>query len=266
MQSPNIVRLRTADPFARIPNALLADCRLSWKAKGILCYLLSKPENWVARVADIENHGSDGETVVRTALLELRSLGYAQLQRVTDLRGRITGTRLLVADSQKFTPSTDEVKIKEDPASVKNPSEGSLGLENHHLSNTEGTKTEKTSCGSETLPDLPDEDYRPPPATYPPESHKKAIELWCEAYKKKFGVPYVFDGGKDGRAVKELLQTGITPQDLVSLAEKAWSYSTGIHAGRSWNCVNLSKSLHALRHAWPSLVNEIHAAENFTGY
>jgi hypothetical protein len=66
------------DPFARIPKYLLDDERLSWKAKGILCYLCGKPDGWKVRVTDVVNNGTDGKAAVRAALNELREFGYAQ--------------------------------------------------------------------------------------------------------------------------------------------------------------------------------------------
>ena len=66
------------DPFARVPNTLLADSRLSWKAKGIAAYLCGKPAGWKMRVADLVKQGPDGRSSIRAALDELRAAGYAE--------------------------------------------------------------------------------------------------------------------------------------------------------------------------------------------
>lgn len=78
-----IIKIQKRDPgYAMIDNRVLADPRLTWKAKGILVYLLSKPNNWKVQVTDITNHSPDGECAVRTALDELLSLGYAERETI----------------------------------------------------------------------------------------------------------------------------------------------------------------------------------------
>ena len=42
-----------SDPFSRVPKDVLALPHLSWKAKGILAYLLGKPSNWKIRQLDL---------------------------------------------------------------------------------------------------------------------------------------------------------------------------------------------------------------------
>lgn len=67
--------------------------------------------------------------------------------------------------------------------------------------------------------------------------HAKFIELWTTGYLKTFGTPYIFQAGKDGSAVKSLLQTakvmsknaGDLPDKLMQVAFKAWSRPTGFN-------------------------------------
>lgn len=55
---------------------IINDARLSWKAKGILIYLLSKPDDWVCRMADIEQHATDGRDACASGIRELEQVGY----------------------------------------------------------------------------------------------------------------------------------------------------------------------------------------------
>ena len=59
MSEATIRRHVTADPFARVKRAMLEASDLSWKAKGILSYLLGKPDNWQLKEADLINRGND---------------------------------------------------------------------------------------------------------------------------------------------------------------------------------------------------------------
>ena len=64
-------------PFVQIDKRPLEDPRLHWKAKGVLAYLLSKPNGWTVRVGDIVKRSQDGEHAVRSAIDELMEVGYA---------------------------------------------------------------------------------------------------------------------------------------------------------------------------------------------
>lgn len=104
MNSPNIVICgRREDPFARVHRSLLDDKRLSWKAKGIVAYLLSKPPAWKLRVADIVKHGEDGARAVRNGLNELRDLGYAEYIQPRN-GGQFREGTWKISDSPIFSP------------------------------------------------------------------------------------------------------------------------------------------------------------------
>lgn len=62
--------------FTQIDNEILKNPELSWKAKGILCYLLSKPEGWKFGRKDLLNNATEGETALDSGLEELKELGY----------------------------------------------------------------------------------------------------------------------------------------------------------------------------------------------
>lgn len=72
------------NPYVMMNKAGLNDPRLSFKAKGILAYLLSKPDDWQVRVKDLANHSADGSTAVRSGLKELIQCGYAEFRRTRD--------------------------------------------------------------------------------------------------------------------------------------------------------------------------------------
>lgn len=61
-----------------------------------------------------------------------------------------------------------------------------------------------------------------PKASAPSPEHSAFIKGWCENFQAHFKVSYSFDGGRDGRAVKDLLKMGITALDLLEMAKTAW--------------------------------------------
>ena len=72
---------RPADNFAQIHNAALADGRLSFKARGILAYLLSRPPGWKTSAERLAKSGIDGERAVKSGLKELEAAGYLKRSR-----------------------------------------------------------------------------------------------------------------------------------------------------------------------------------------
>lgn len=63
-------------PFTMIRNDMLGDARMSWKAKGLLSFMLSRPKDWQFYEAEIVRHAKDGRDAVRSAVHELILLGY----------------------------------------------------------------------------------------------------------------------------------------------------------------------------------------------
>ena len=67
---------RTPGNFVMMDKSFLENPGLSWKAKGILAYLLSKPDNWKVIVRDIVNRAIDGKASVYSGLNELKAHGH----------------------------------------------------------------------------------------------------------------------------------------------------------------------------------------------
>lgn len=59
-----------------LPNALIEDARLSFRARGILGYLLSRPDGWETDSSRLARIALEGRDAIRTSLRELESLRY----------------------------------------------------------------------------------------------------------------------------------------------------------------------------------------------
>lgn len=91
------VRKKTIDPFTKMPNKALEDRRLSYRAKGILAYLLGRPPQWINSVKDIQNQSTEGRDAIRAAMKELEQAGYATIvNNIVD--GLTIGKRWVVTD------------------------------------------------------------------------------------------------------------------------------------------------------------------------
>lgn len=57
---------------------------MSWKAKGILAYALTLPDDWTFHISELARHAKDGEDSLRTGFKELKELGYVKRYPVRD--------------------------------------------------------------------------------------------------------------------------------------------------------------------------------------
>jgi len=90
----NINRLGDpSHPYLRAINtyAIEKDPNLTWKAKGILTYFLTRPDGWEWRMQDIVARSKDGLDAVTAGLEELEVLRYVFRKRVRHKDGTLKG-------------------------------------------------------------------------------------------------------------------------------------------------------------------------------
>lgn len=85
--------------WTTIDNRTIEDSRLSFGALGMLTYILSKPDNWTIRTADMLKRGGIKRPTYVKWLAELEAAGYASLERTQGERGRFAGTTWVVTES-----------------------------------------------------------------------------------------------------------------------------------------------------------------------
>lgn len=98
-----IIRNAPRRRYTSIPNKIIEDASLTWEARGMLIYLLSKPDNWCMQVKDLINKSPDGKEKTTRILCELKTFGYIQSRRFNNKAGRIQW-ETLVFDSPQAVP------------------------------------------------------------------------------------------------------------------------------------------------------------------
>ena len=78
--------------FVQIQNSMFEDDRIGWKAKGLLGYLLSRPDGWKVNVSDLIKRSTDGEKSVRAGIKEIREFGYLAFHKIKNDKGQFVAT------------------------------------------------------------------------------------------------------------------------------------------------------------------------------
>lgn len=84
--------------FVIVDQAAVEDTRLSWAARGLLAYLLSRPDDWKVLINDLKKRGNLGRDGIYALLRELRQTGYVRFERNRDAHGRMRGGTYIVSE------------------------------------------------------------------------------------------------------------------------------------------------------------------------
>jgi hypothetical protein len=115
--------------FTQISNEVLLDERLSFKARGILALLLSRPKNWKIYIDEIiERSDLDGKHSVRTGFKELKTFGYLELVKVWNDAGKFEGTiyKLCLNHQPDFPKTPNSLKTPKTPKTLEIPTQKNL--------------------------------------------------------------------------------------------------------------------------------------------
>jgi hypothetical protein len=77
------------NPYVMLNKGFLNDDRMSWRAKGLLAYLLSKPDDWQIMIVDLVKKSKEGRDAVYNALKELEELFYLTRNQERDIKGKM---------------------------------------------------------------------------------------------------------------------------------------------------------------------------------
>lgn len=75
------IRVSKRTRFTVIDRATVNDADLSYRARGVLLWLLDKPDDWQTDSNAIARAGKEGRDAVRAALKELQTCGYLARER-----------------------------------------------------------------------------------------------------------------------------------------------------------------------------------------
>ena len=130
--------------FVMMDKTFLEDDRLSYKAKGLLAYLLSKPDDWKVIVGNLVNSSKDGKASVYAGLKELKQCGYYEKVPVRNEQG----TRIIRWESTVYEVP---ISLLTDFQEVDNQDKGNLYQENRERNNNYYTNNNITNNHNTSL-------------------------------------------------------------------------------------------------------------------
>ena len=143
--------------FVMMDKSFLEDTRLSYKAKGILAYLLSKPDNWKVIVGNLVNYSTDGKASVYAGLKELKECGYYEKIPIRNEQGtRITRWEStvyeiplsLLTDIQEIENLEIENQFIENREHNNNYNTDKLKISNNHVQSCQDKKDGQADLGA----------------------------------------------------------------------------------------------------------------------
>lgn len=183
---------RPESHYLLVANDLARDTRLSYRARGLLVAILSRPDNWSTTSEQLADEAKEGRDAVRTALKELEQVGYLTRNKIQGERGRWQ-TVTVVSEQAELEPSTPDPPTPGNPSSVAgfqsptpgNPTPGNPTLGKPGAKREQPRRTTK-EVGAPAENPFPPEDHhrtaarrrdRPLPEDWSPhEGHRKTAE------------------------------------------------------------------------------------------
>lgn len=147
-----VIRVEKDKNYTCMGNYHLRDMRLSNKAIGLMCKMLSLPEDWDYSVRGLTKICKDGRDSILAQLRELEKCGYLRRERNRQANGQVAETIYTLSE----VPCTENPKT-EKPTQGK-PTQGNPPQLNTKEINTKELNTEVVAATAENPPTTEEEE------------------------------------------------------------------------------------------------------------
>lgn len=130
--------------FVQIPNSILLNPNISFKAKSVLAIMLSLPDNWDFSIEGISGKCKESKDCIAKAINELIAAGYVKRTKTRGADGRITKWDYEVFE-EPYQETKDKEKPKQENPEVDNPPMDIPEKENEDTYNTIINKKENNN-------------------------------------------------------------------------------------------------------------------------
>lgn len=149
-KTKKIFRVEKDKNYSVIHNPIFLDKRISWGAKGVLGYALTKPDDWDLYISEVTKNGTDKIDKVTKYFKELRLSGYIEYVIMRE-RGKITKTEYLVYEKPLHQNPINmitrhqirkEKKLKLEKSNLDSPRQEKPQMEKPFVENTSLVNTD----------------------------------------------------------------------------------------------------------------------------
>ena len=115
-----VIRIQKNSNYVVMSKVGLHDDRLSWKAKGLLAYMLSMPNDWKFYDDELEKHAKDGKDALKSAIKELKQYGYMRRERRHNEQGKFEWETVVYEEPYTEKPSMENHQWKNHRWKIRN--------------------------------------------------------------------------------------------------------------------------------------------------
>lgn len=101
------LRKKKSSKFYSVDLRIIEADSLSWAAKGVWTYLISRPDGWVVNRSDLLSKGKEKDSALRTIIKELEGVGLLKIERLKAPGGKFAPTVWVVSEEPDF-PHVEE--------------------------------------------------------------------------------------------------------------------------------------------------------------
>ncbi|GAB0168232.1 DnaD domain protein [Lysinibacillus sp. CTST325] len=102
-----IFRVLKKENYVVLDKGFLNDTRLSWKAKGLLAYMLSLPDDWSFCISDLATHSKCNRESTANIIKELSKAGYVHKVQGRTNMGKFRKVELSVFETPQVEPFSE---------------------------------------------------------------------------------------------------------------------------------------------------------------
>ncbi|MCD8760753.1 DnaD domain protein [Mammaliicoccus sciuri] len=218
--------------FVLVHKGFIYDSNISAKAKGILLYLLSRPNNWKIYTSEIQKHMTDGLKAVNSGVNELIAIGYIERKQTRKDNGDFGEYEYYVYEKPK--------KIRGMPFGESAKMENAVGenakgqATNNNSTNNDLTNNDSNKNNSSSKQQSPFDFYQSNGFGVLKPYISEQIGAWIDDFKEN-GNEIVIE------AMKESLNNNVYKWNYVNSILKSW-FNDGIKSVEDISARNNKRS------------------------
>lgn len=209
---------RKESNFYTLDKNISEDRRLTWGARGLLIYLLGKPDHWSVSTAALINETADsrnpsGRDAVRGFLNELIEAGYIQRTAIRKQGGKIDGYDYTVSEVPEQPETAQPATANPSSAQPETdlPATAQPATANPQLVSIETTASIEKAVRTDLFPATADAEPVPAKPAKKSQPNPLNVQTWnayAESYFCRYGVEPVRNATVNGQIANFVKRLG----------------------------------------------------------